>query len=92
MSCEDAWRAYLEAEAQHESATQALHKQDGRWASMQEDAVPAFEDGDFRTRAKLYEQAAAAQTAAVEAFARLYEEHRQHVGDAQHPGQDVAVN
>jgi hypothetical protein len=92
MSCEEAWRDYLAAEARHEAATQALHKQDGNWASVQEDLVPPFDDADFRKRASLYEAAAAAQTAAVEAFANLYEEHRRHVGGVQHPGHDVAVN
>ncbi|MEX2227063.1 MAG: hypothetical protein WEB52_11510 [Dehalococcoidia bacterium] len=92
MSCEPHWRAYLAAEAKHEAASQALHKQSGIWGSIQEDLVPAFEDQDFGDRAALYEAAAAAQTDAVEKFARFYEHSRQHKGTVQHPGHDVAVS
>jgi hypothetical protein len=92
MSCEPLWREYLAAEAKHEAATQALHKQRGAWASVQEDLVPPLEEQDFRDRAALYEAAAAAQTEAVEKFADFYKHNRQHEGNAQHPGHDVAVS
>lgn len=92
MSCEDQWRAYLAAEAKHETATQALHKQSGPWASAQEDLVPPLSDEDFRERARLYEAAAAAQTDAVEKFSDLYKANRAHQGTVQHPGHDVAVS
>ena len=91
MSCEPYWREYLAAEAKHEAATQALHKQSGPWASTQEDLVPPLTDEDFRARAALYEAAAAAQTAAVEKFADFYNHSREHKGTVQHPGHDVAV-
>jgi hypothetical protein len=91
MSCEPLWREYLAAEAKHEAATQALHKQPGPWASVQEDLVPPLTDEDFRERARLYEAAAAAQTDAVEKFSRFYQHSRNHEGTVQHPGHDVAV-
>jgi hypothetical protein len=92
MSCEPLWREYLEAQAKHEAATQALHKQRGPWASVQEDIVPPLEDEDFRARARLYEAAAAAQTDAVEKFAAFYEHSRKHEGTVQTAGHDVAVS
>jgi hypothetical protein len=92
MSCEPLWRDYLEARAKHEAATQALHKQGGAWGSVQEDLVPPLEDEDFRQRARLYEAAAAAQTDAVEKFARFYEHSRNHEGTVQTAGHDVAVS
>jgi hypothetical protein len=92
MSCESFWQEYLDAAAKHESATQALNKQRGPWASTQEDLVPAFSDDDFQERAHRYEEAAAAQTEAVEKFAQFYEHHRMHTGARQAPGHDVAVN
>jgi len=92
MSCEPLWREYLAAEAKHEAATQALHKQGGAWGSVQEDLVPPLEDEAFRARARLYEAAAAAQTDAVEKFARFYEHSRNHTGTVQTAGHDVAVS
>jgi len=92
MSCEELWRAYLESAARHEQAAQALHKQPGSWASAQEDVVPSLTGADFRERARLYEQEAAAQAEAIERFTAFYREHKQHQGQVQSAGQDVAVS